>query len=89
MIPAIRIAIDALKGHYTEQEVRDAFGEGYHCGMEDNKRILYICDKERDCVNPSCKSSIGDKCYLTRDIEHAVNFKLEHGVYVEKGEQHG
>lgn len=46
---------------------------------KEKPEVLYECDRKR------CKYCAPDGiCHLTRDIEHATNFELFGGFYIEK-----
>lgn len=40
-------------------------------------KILYVCDRK------ACTPCVNHDCMLTSNIEHAVNFELVHGTYIE------
>ena len=71
-IPALQMAIDAIKGHYTEQNVRDAFNDGYACGKDEVIRCVeckrkymksmgYYCDERTHPLNPRGHCERGEK----------------------------
>ena len=45
---------------------------------KEKTEVLYECDRKR------CKCCHEGICHLTTDIEHAANFELYKGFYIEK-----